>query len=253
MTLSQKRANLYRGPKVGRPIMRVVDFAAIVSGLIAAVPFSAAADTVTLTYTFPSPLADYASANGASLRQINPALATLNSITLHATATATWSGGADTDLNEAEYVISLSGFTFIMGAARIGDGSAPASANFTETMPTALSAFTGLGFVDPSVSVLNQGGSPASISSTFGTESVTYDYTPASVPGEPIFPTPPTLTLSVPESSTWAMMLLGFAGLGLAAFRRTKPRWNVIVAAAEYADLLAPLSSPDRRDHLGHT
>ena len=28
-------------------------------------------------------------------------------------------------------------------------------------------------------------------------------------------------TLGVPEPSTWAMMLLGFAGLGYAAFRRS--------------------------------
>ena len=36
---------------------------------------------------------------------------------------------------------------------------------------------------------------------------------------------------AVPEPSTWAMMLLGFAGLGaLAAFRRTKPGSNAIAA-----------------------
>jgi hypothetical protein len=29
---------------------------------------------------------------------------------------------------------------------------------------------------------------------------------------------------SVPEPSTWAMMVLGFAGLGYAAFRRAKAR-----------------------------
>jgi PEP-CTERM motif len=29
-------------------------------------------------------------------------------------------------------------------------------------------------------------------------------------------------TLAVPEPSTWAMMLLGFAGLGYAGYRRTK-------------------------------
>jgi hypothetical protein len=32
----------------------------------------------------------------------------------------------------------------------------------------------------------------------------------------------PTVGASVPESSTWAMMLFGFAGLGLAAYRRAK-------------------------------
>ena len=30
------------------------------------------------------------------------------------------------------------------------------------------------------------------------------------------------LTLPVPESSTWAMMLIGFAGLGFAGYRKAK-------------------------------
>jgi hypothetical protein len=36
----------------------------------------------------------------------------------------------------------------------------------------------------------------------------------------PVIPPPPIL---VPESSTWAMMLLGFAGLAFAGYRRAKP------------------------------
>ncbi len=37
------------------------------------------------------------------------------------------------------------------------------------------------------------------------------------------------ITISVPESSTWAMMLLGFAGLGFAGYRKAK---GVTAAAA---------------------
>jgi hypothetical protein len=33
---------------------------------------------------------------------------------------------------------------------------------------------------------------------------------------------------AVPEASTWAMMLLGFAGLGYAAFRRSPRRAAVV-------------------------
>jgi hypothetical protein len=33
---------------------------------------------------------------------------------------------------------------------------------------------------------------------------------------------PTTLTASVPEPSTWAMMLLGFAGLGFMAYYKKK-------------------------------
>ncbi len=33
-----------------------------------------------------------------------------------------------------------------------------------------------------------------------------------------------TIRSSIPEPSTWAMMLLGFAGLGFAGYRRAKSR-----------------------------
>lgn len=176
-------------------------------GLLA--PQIARADSVIVTYTFPSPLLDYASADGASFSQFNPAAGTLNSITLHTTATATWSGGADSDLNEAEYTISLSGFAFIIGAERIGDGSAGAASNFTETKPAVLSGFMGTGTVDTSVSVLNDGGSLASISSAFGTESVTYNYTPGTSGVPPITSSP-----SVPEPSSVSLLAVGLLGLG---------------------------------------
>jgi PEP-CTERM motif len=43
-------------------------------------------------------------------------------------------------------------------------------------------------------------------------------------PGEPIFDGTATATAAVPEPSTWAMMILGFAGLGFMAYRRkSKP------------------------------
>jgi hypothetical protein len=35
--------------------------------------------------------------------------------------------------------------------------------------------------------------------------------------------TPPTITDAVPEPSTWAMLLIGFASLGFAGWRRSRP------------------------------
>lgn len=46
-------------------------------------------------------------------------------------------------------------------------------------------------------------------------------------------------TLAVPEPSTWAMLLLGFAGLGYAAFRRSK-RPKGLIAANETGALSDP-------------
>ena len=45
-----------------------------------------------------------------------------------------------------------------------------------------------------------------------------------------VFP-PITPTSAVPEPSTWAMMLIGFAGLGYAAYRRTTRNAVALVAA----------------------
>jgi hypothetical protein len=41
----------------------------------------------------------------------------------------------------------------------------------------------------------------------------------------------PALAAAVPEPSTWAMMLIGFAGVGFAAYRRTKKNTTALVAA----------------------
>jgi hypothetical protein len=202
--------------------MRAIDLVAIVSGLIAAAPISAAAETFNFTYTFnnPSPLLGYINEDGSSFDQINPAAATLNSITLHAAASATWSGGAGTDFNEATYTITLGGFHFSMSAEKQGNGSAGAFSDFIDTTPADLSNFIGSGPVPTSVSVSDTGGTAAFISSTFGTESVTYNFTLiSSVPGVPIFPASPTLTLPIPESSTWTMMLVGLVGLAFAGNR----------------------------------
>jgi hypothetical protein len=199
--------------------MRAIGVAAVVGGLIAAAPVSGAADTLTLTYTFPSPLLDYTTEDGTSFVQFNPMFGTLKSVTLRATANATWSGGASADDNEADYTIFLSAFDFSMTAVKTGNGRVGTSFDQNFSAPADLSAFTGIGMVDTSVSVTNQGGSPASISSTFGTEVVSYNFTPspAGVPGAPGFP-PPGATFSVPQPSTSAMMLIGFAGLGCAGW-----------------------------------
>jgi hypothetical protein len=45
---------------------------------------------------------------------------------------------------------------------------------------------------------------------------------------EPFVYTPPTSVGAVPEPSTWAMMLLGFAGIGFMAYRRkSKPAFRL--------------------------
>jgi hypothetical protein len=50
----------------------------------------------------------------------------------HTTATATWTGGADADLNDAAYAISLSGTAFVLlSASVLNDGGSSASISST--------------------------------------------------------------------------------------------------------------------------
>ena len=44
-------------------------------------------------------------------------------------------------------------------------------------------------------------------------------------------PFDPTVTSSVPEPSTWAMLILGFASIGFMAYRRSRKNTMAITAA----------------------
>jgi hypothetical protein len=79
--------------------------------------------------------------------------------------------------------------------------------------PETLSVFTGIGaivsFFEARETPRRPPGTLAGMLSGF----VTYDYTPA--------------TPAIPEPSTWALMLIGFAGLGYAAMRGRGVRRSV--------------------------
>jgi hypothetical protein len=212
----------------------IVLFAAICA---VAVPISAAADTVTFTYMFPSPLLGYINEDGtpaAGVPRIDPNTGdTLNSVTLHAAANVTWSGGASTDINEATYTITVGEFDFTMVAAKEGNGMVGALADIT-VAPADFSDFVGPGPAPTSVSVSDTGGTAALISSTFQNETVTYNYTPGppiSEPGVPGLGTEFGIS-NTPLPATLPLFATGLGALGLLGwFRKRKARASLLGAA----------------------
>jgi PEP-CTERM motif len=182
---------------------------ALIIGVASIAASHARAAVMTETYTFPSPLQGYTRAVGTSFAEFNPALGTLDSITLNDSATATFFSlrtGGPSSGNSAVYQISLNGLLFFMDADQLRDGPAEASiSNLNETDPIDLSALTGTGVVSTSVIVANAVGTFTTVSSTFGTESLTYNYTP---------------TASIPEPGALVLLSIGLIGCAVIRWRR---------------------------------
>lgn len=90
-------------------------------------------------------------------------------------------------------------------------------------------SFTGIG---PISDVTNSAGSQEPATSiTFDRDTIYLGYNGGSRSGDALSSFDVTFSASTPEPSTWAMLLLGFAGLGFAAYRRAKLRGGVAFAA----------------------
>jgi hypothetical protein len=167
----------------------------------AAVPASAAQIFTDFTVNVSgSADADYLS---APFELFDPSLGTLTGVTETVTGPLTWlpsDPGEDLRL-----VSSLSGSGQVFFASATG-GPTPINVNLNAVAP-APTRFEGQGTFQETLIFL--GGDTLSGDPLSG--KFTYTFTPFATS-----PIPP----AVPEPSTWAMMLIGFAGLGYAAARR---------------------------------
>jgi hypothetical protein len=184
--------------------MRASAFVALGVGVLAAAPLPASADTKTVQFFIPI---EAGSLNRGfpsfSFSGFDPSLGTLTDATLSLTGSLRWTSSAATlNLTLTGPITASQILTNPFGgqvevdlegsASRIGSG--PQTENLN----------------------LNDGAQGSRVFRTFLDGLVTYDYTPP--------PPPPSSTapLAAPEPSTWAMMLIGFAGLGYAAVRRKR-------------------------------
>jgi hypothetical protein len=196
-------------------LTRNVKSALLVAAAVA--PFLLAPDaaqaTISLTQNFSVPVPD----NPLNfvflpfLNKFNPANGTLVDISLSLTGQFTWNA---TNNNDA-LVVALDGSNGFVTSQTFTSPSAstiPITLNLSETSTDAMNVFPpyiGTGTISLGVvqvtffttfpgDTLQPGADPL-----VGT--LTYEYNP---------------TAAVPEPSTWAMMLIGFAGLGFVAYRR---------------------------------
>jgi hypothetical protein len=212
--------------------MRVIGFAAIVSGLIAAAPISAAADqTIIESFSLTVPPEDVLSiaSNPLNFAEISstpfplfaPTTGTLDSVIVTITGSLSWASIAENpDVKfDLEVGNGLKGFDIIGGGPTVFTHVGPIDLNRGgEGFVNA--GYVGAGNADAILFLTTDNPENTGVIESNGplTGSITYIYTP------------PTLTLAVPETSTWAMMLLGFAGLGYVGYRRARAGRTTLAA-----------------------
>jgi hypothetical protein len=209
--------------------LRAAAFFTLAAGMLIVAPVSAVADTVAFNFTIglsgsgggaallgPSAL----TFNSSAFSLFDPKLGTLNSVSETVTGSLTWTTGRKFELS--------GGQSGAFGATlKVSDDTAAQTFRSFTSSPqiigidvsgteTDLLAFTGTGTTTTYFSLVGTGTTGQTVSAATLEGTLTYDYTPA--------PAGIPTSAAVPEPSTWAMMVVGFAGLGYAALRRKHSR-----------------------------
>jgi hypothetical protein len=133
---------------------------------------------------------------------------------------------------EDDFSLSLNGNPVLLGTFNLGGGSNSGfqanvySNPFTATLTNPTNNGTGIGWNGGMEDVAISG-----LSLIQGTNQLTFTYTSLGSPdagfqglGDEGWGIEKVNVSAVPESSTWAMLILGFLGLGFAGYRKTKSR-----------------------------
>jgi hypothetical protein len=144
----------------------------------------------------------------SSFADFNTAVGTLTGVTLSFAGTANYSGGGEDGFADLSDVTSASNvhFQLFSGSGFGIGGNFSISANGTASAPFLLSFFEGSG---TQALVFNFDVDVGAVTMSGQSGTLTYDFTPA-------------VASVIPEPSTWAMMALGFAGLGFLGYRKTR-------------------------------
>lgn len=182
---------------------RVMVATALITGMASLGTQAARADVITQHFDFAT-ISGSNSETGPTLNGFNSALGTLTSVVISDSVTATWSGGGSSDFNDASYFVFVGSPILELVAAATGNTSGSDSGSLTLTDSADLARFAG-GTQATSVAANNSPLATASLSSTFGTGTLTYNYTPAT---------------SVLEPGSLALLTTGLLGLALLRHRR---------------------------------
>jgi hypothetical protein len=181
--------------------MRGFAFAALTAGVLAVAPLAASADTIMETFTIDISGDANQTFISSMFAGFDPSLGALMSATVSLTGSTTWTASSTPATLFMELLPPIPSSEFFSFG---GEPGVPQTIEIDMT-GTALPDAIGPDRQEEQLSVSDSPGD-GTLGSAVLRGTVTYTFTRA----VPI----------VPEPSTWAMMLVGFAGLGYAAMRR---------------------------------
>jgi hypothetical protein len=181
--------------------MRAFAFAALAAGVLAVTPIAVSADTIMETFTIDISGDANQTFTSSMFAGFDPSLGALMGATVSLTGSTIWTSSSSPATLVMELSLPIPSSEFFPFLGEPGD---------PQTVEIDMTGTAGPGAIGPDrqeeeLSVSDSPGD-GTLGSAVLRGTVTYTFTRAGS--------------AVPEPSTWAMMLVGFAGLGYAALRR---------------------------------